>query len=133
MKSFLLILSLVFLVSCGKGGSSGAVSPSVPVAPIDDQDTIHTYQLIITGAVGTHFESVATRDFGGADHVSSNWFNTLDNSQLSTITIFGRSAHWQIYKTNGGDLNLKILKDGVEVVNENLTQNNQTVILTDNI
>lgn len=135
MKTLLMILLLTLLASCGSGGggSSSNNSPTDPIAPIDLTDTIHEYRLIVNGVQGTSFASVAYRDFGGADQAMTPWTYTIDASQTANIPIFGRSVYWQIQKQSGGDLNIRITKDGVEIKNVTITTDGTTEILTDNI
>lgn len=131
MKNLIYILILVFLTACGSSGGGGYAQD--PIAPNDPQDQIFEYRLIANGVAGTSFSSTAYRDFGGADQAQTNWNYTLTASQTENIAVYGRTIYWQVNKTGGGNLNVIITKDGVEVQNVTITNNGQTEILTEGI
>lgn len=140
MKTLFMIFLLTLLASCGSGGGGSSAdvktgngdTPDI-IFPEDDEDKIYEYRLIVNGVAGTSFASVAYRDFGGADQAMTPWSYVINASQTQNIAIFGRSIYWQVQKNGGGDLNLVITRDGVEVQNVTITDDGVTEILTDNI
>ena len=133
MRTITLIL-LFILASCGSGGGGSSSGGGTNVTiPRDDQDTIYEYRLFVEGQAGTSMASEAIQNFGDPDqaNLAYNW--TLDPSESKNIAIFGRSAFWQVQKTGGGDLTIRLVRDGIEVSREVLTTNGQVTTLTDNI
>jgi predicted small lipoprotein YifL len=133
MKTFLLLSLLSILTACGaKGGGSSGSSAGNP-NDTGAAETVYTYDIRIEGVAGSSIASNLVLNFGADDQDSEPVTVTLDGSQLVAAQFFGRNIFWEVQNTSGGNITVKIFKDGVEVRSETLTSNGQVMTLTDNL
>lgn len=132
MKNLLIAFMLTLLASCGSGGGSSSGSAGDPNNHGGSEE-VFTYDIRIEGVAGASVTSNLVLNFGASDQSSNPVVVTLDASQLSGGTFFGRNIFWEVQSTSNNAVTVKILKDGVEVKSETLTVNGQVVTLTDNL
>lgn len=126
-----MIFMLTMLAACGGGGgSSSAVPgeiPSVNVAP-----QIYTYEIRIEGVAGASVASNLIFNFADNDQEAHILTVTLDNTQLVGGIFFGRNIFWDVQSTSNNPVTIRVIRDGVEVINETLTSNGEIKTLRNN-